>query len=414
MEAMRAGAHDYVLKDKLARACCPRVEREIRECKGARGASPAGGRFRALIEKSTEAHHASRPSTGPLDSTRARPAATIFGVRHRRQLDADAFVDFVHPDDRDVAAESARPERTSHGAAFASSSPTAHSAGSRSRHQPLTTPRSAASSSTCATSPSARPRRPSGRARRFARSPSPGSSASSPRRRRRHPRGERRLPEMVGYSATSCSAGSGGATHPADHRRRRARSSSRAAGAARGRRKRFARTGAASRCSSAWRCSSLRGRIAFSLDLDATARRRAEDALRTERGAAPPGAEDGGGRPARRRRRARLQQRALGHPELRAISCSPSLKPDGSAARPTSRRSASGRERAAELTRQLLDVQPAAGARAKGHRPQRGARGHGEDAPAPRSARTSSCVLRRAERDRAGQGRSEPASSRSS
>ena len=40
VEAMRAGAHDYVLKDKLGRLA-PAVERELRECQGARGAREA-------------------------------------------------------------------------------------------------------------------------------------------------------------------------------------------------------------------------------------------------------------------------------------------------------------------------------------------------------------------------------------
>ena len=64
VEAMRAGAHDFVLKDKLARLM-PAVEREMREAKGRGDAETAlrrseeqlrnsEARFRALIERSTD------------------------------------------------------------------------------------------------------------------------------------------------------------------------------------------------------------------------------------------------------------------------------------------------------------------------------------------------------------------------
>ena len=53
VEAMRAGAHDYVLKDKLARLA-PAVEREIRDHQMRVDHRREQTRFRALIEKSSE------------------------------------------------------------------------------------------------------------------------------------------------------------------------------------------------------------------------------------------------------------------------------------------------------------------------------------------------------------------------
>ena len=98
--------------------------------------------------------------------------------------------------------------------------------------------------------------------------------------------------------------------------------------------------------------------IAFTVDLSERkraeeARERAEGALR-QRGAAAAGAEDGGGRPARRRRRPRLQQPAHGDPELRQLILADGPGRRRSDAAATSTRSGWRRERAAELTRQLL------------------------------------------------------------
>jgi two-component system, cell cycle sensor histidine kinase and response regulator CckA len=53
VEAMRAGAQDYVLKDRLARLA-PAIERELRECEGRRTQRRLEARFRAIIERSTD------------------------------------------------------------------------------------------------------------------------------------------------------------------------------------------------------------------------------------------------------------------------------------------------------------------------------------------------------------------------
>ena len=81
------------------------------------------------------------------------------------------------------------------------------------------------------------------------------------------------------------------------------------------------------------------------------------------RGAAPPGAEDGGGRAAGRRRRPRLQQRAVGDPQLRRAPARWTSRADD----PTARRPRG--DRAGGSAGQRADapaprVQPPAGARA--------------------------------------------------
>ncbi len=106
VDAMRAGAHDYVLKDKLARLA-PAVERELRDAANRSAQRQAEeelraqeARFRALIEKSHEGvlltaadgrllymSPAGRRLVGAVDS----PSVNSF--------------DFVHPDDRARIAE---------------------------------------------------------------------------------------------------------------------------------------------------------------------------------------------------------------------------------------------------------------------------------------------------------------------
>ncbi len=103
VEAMRAGADDYVLKDKLGRLR-PAVERELRERahREARRAAEADARaqqkrFRALIENSADAI----TLTG-LDGTLlyASPAmARMLGAAVDGWVGGSA-IQFVHPDDR--------------------------------------------------------------------------------------------------------------------------------------------------------------------------------------------------------------------------------------------------------------------------------------------------------------------------
>ncbi len=97
-----------------------------------------------------------------------------------------------------------------------------------------------------------------------------------------------------------------------------------------------------------------------------TERRRAEQAEDRARRAAAPGAEDGGDRAARRGRGARLQQRAVGHPELLRAR---RRRLEGGRPRPrrSRRDSRAGRARRGPHA-PATHVQPAAGHRAAGGR----------------------------------------------
>lgn len=97
VEAMRAGAHDYVLKDKLARLV-PAVEREIRDAKAREEHRRQEARFRALIEKSSEGIIITSIETGWVYISPA--AALIFGKSHD-ELVGKKILDFAHPDDRE-------------------------------------------------------------------------------------------------------------------------------------------------------------------------------------------------------------------------------------------------------------------------------------------------------------------------
>ncbi|MEO7114020.1 MAG: PAS domain S-box protein, partial [Polyangiaceae bacterium] len=98
VEAMRAGAHDYVLKDKLARLA-PAIEREIGDAKSRREHRRQEARFRALIERSSEGIIISSLETGWVYVSPA--ASTIFG-RATDDLLGRHIRDFVHPEDLDA------------------------------------------------------------------------------------------------------------------------------------------------------------------------------------------------------------------------------------------------------------------------------------------------------------------------
>ena len=100
VEAMREGANDYVLKDKLARLV-PAIEREIRDARRAEGHRRTEARFRALIEKGAEAVLLTSED-GTI--AYASPASTpIFGL-FPQELVGKRFGDLVHPEDRNFAA----------------------------------------------------------------------------------------------------------------------------------------------------------------------------------------------------------------------------------------------------------------------------------------------------------------------
>jgi len=98
--AMRAGAHDYVLKDKLARLPAA-LEREVRESRKRAEHQQQERRFRALIEKSSETIVLTDREGLIVYASSA--ATTLFGVK-RSQLIGRRNRDFVHPDDLEMHA----------------------------------------------------------------------------------------------------------------------------------------------------------------------------------------------------------------------------------------------------------------------------------------------------------------------
>jgi PAS domain-containing protein len=100
VEAMRAGANDYVLKQNLARLA-PAIEREIRESVVRAEHAREQARFRALIEKSSEGILLSNADGIILYASPA--AARIFG-RPAEDLLGKRGVELIHPGDRDSIA----------------------------------------------------------------------------------------------------------------------------------------------------------------------------------------------------------------------------------------------------------------------------------------------------------------------
>ena len=111
VEAMRAGANDYVLKDKLARLA-PAIEREIREAKLREAHRRSEARFRAVIEKGAEAVLLTSED-GTISY--ASPASTPICGLYPEELFGRRFAALLHADDRVFAArilERLRAERT--------------------------------------------------------------------------------------------------------------------------------------------------------------------------------------------------------------------------------------------------------------------------------------------------------------
>jgi PAS domain S-box-containing protein len=96
VEAMRAGARDYVVKGKLARLA-PVIEREMREHDLRVAHRAQETRFRALIEKSTEAILVSEHGGAFVY---ASPAAELIFGRSESEIRGARILDFVHADDR--------------------------------------------------------------------------------------------------------------------------------------------------------------------------------------------------------------------------------------------------------------------------------------------------------------------------
>jgi PAS domain S-box-containing protein len=101
--AMRAGAHDYLMKDNLVRLV-PTIERERQEAENRRARKQAEEallareqRFRSLIENSSDAIALFRPDGAILYASPSTPQ--VLGFTPEELLLFNAF-DMIHPDDR--------------------------------------------------------------------------------------------------------------------------------------------------------------------------------------------------------------------------------------------------------------------------------------------------------------------------
>jgi PAS domain S-box-containing protein len=96
VDAMRAGANDYVLKQNLARLA-PAIERELREAAERAAHAREQARFRALIEKSSEGIVL---TTADGIISYASPAAARILGRPVDELVGMLGLEMTHPDDR--------------------------------------------------------------------------------------------------------------------------------------------------------------------------------------------------------------------------------------------------------------------------------------------------------------------------
>ena len=102
VDAMRAGAHDYVLKDRLARLA-PAIERELRECAVRQAQRRLEARFRAIAERSSDALILNR-ADGIIEYVSAGVRG-ILGLPPE-ELVGTRFIDHIHPADRAFMLES--------------------------------------------------------------------------------------------------------------------------------------------------------------------------------------------------------------------------------------------------------------------------------------------------------------------
>jgi len=111
VEAMRAGAQDFVLKDRLTRLM-PAIERELREAKGRGNAGAAlrrseeqlrnsEARFRALIERSADIISLTAADGSMLYLSPAVESALGYAPS---ELVGTSAADLCHPDDRERVA----------------------------------------------------------------------------------------------------------------------------------------------------------------------------------------------------------------------------------------------------------------------------------------------------------------------
>jgi len=112
VEMMKAGAHDYLTKNNLARLV-PAVERELAEAAARRESRQAHEELRASEERLGLAVDATQlgtfdfyPQTGKLIWSKF--ARQHFGVSPRAEVTFDTFLNAVHPADRDRVKETAQ------------------------------------------------------------------------------------------------------------------------------------------------------------------------------------------------------------------------------------------------------------------------------------------------------------------
>ncbi len=98
--AMRAGAHDYVMKDRLARLG-PAIEREIREAKGRRARRRAEQAYRSLVQGSLQGF-AILQDKGVVFANPALADMLGYRLDEIQSATRDQVSAIIHPDDRDM------------------------------------------------------------------------------------------------------------------------------------------------------------------------------------------------------------------------------------------------------------------------------------------------------------------------
>ena len=111
VEAMKAGAHDYIMKDRRQRLL-PAVERELREAAMRRehrqveaALRESEGKFRLLVENAPDAIFV---HVGGLLAYLNPAAVRFFGAESAESLLGTPLIDHIHPDARVIAQERMR------------------------------------------------------------------------------------------------------------------------------------------------------------------------------------------------------------------------------------------------------------------------------------------------------------------
>jgi PAS domain S-box-containing protein/putative nucleotidyltransferase with HDIG domain len=100
VECMRSGAHDYVMKGNLSRLV-PAIERELKEAESRSQLKQAEERYRNLFENANEAIFVAQD--GKL--VFLNPMTNMMIGYSSEELMANPFIEFIHPDDRDMVVD---------------------------------------------------------------------------------------------------------------------------------------------------------------------------------------------------------------------------------------------------------------------------------------------------------------------